>query len=293
MRWRKLRWCLAGALVGALAAPAQGRTGSDEQRAREVERTARRAASEGRKEEAVERYRAAWALFKDPWFQCNLGGLEAEMGRARDAAQSLSTCLRLLKPEDKQVIGEKAERILNDVRGRVGALRVEANVPDAEIVVDGKVAGKFPLPDPIFLDPGSHAVEVKAPGYQSDVRVAMLNAGTSMLIRMRLEPMRVEVAPPPPERALSEPAKEAKPPIPAPVPVAPVVSTKASVLIPAREGEPSRRERRRVRLSFSVDWVSASRVRWSARLGSWLPARRGSRPRQLPNRSPRVRQTAR
>jgi hypothetical protein len=239
---------LAGVLVSALAAPAQGRTGSDEQRAREVERTALRAAGEGRKEEAVERYRAAWALFKDPWFQCNLGGLEAEMGRARDATQSLSMCLRLLKPEDKQLVGEKAERILKEVRAQVGALTVEANVPDAEVAVDGKVVGKLPLPDPIFLDPGSHAVEVKAPGYQSDVKVAVMRAGTSMLIRMRLDPMRVEVAPPPPERAPSEPAKEAKSPIPAPAPVAPVVSAKASVLIPAREegAEPPRAPARTV-----------------------------------------------
>jgi hypothetical protein len=239
MRWRKLRWCLAGALVCALAAPAQGRTGSDEQRAREVERTARRAASEGRNEEAIERFRVAWELFKDPFFQCNLGGLEAHTGRARDAAQSLSMCLRLLKPEDKRVVGERPRRLLKEVRAQVGALTVEANVPDAEVVVDGKVVGKLPLPDPIFLDPGSHRVEVKAPGYESSTRVAVMNAGTSMLFRMRLEPMRVEVAPPPPELAPSEPAKEAKEaksPIPAPAPVAPVVSAKASVLIPAREG---------------------------------------------------------
>ena len=242
MRWRKLRWCLAGALVCALAAPAQGRTGSDEQRAREVERTARRAASEGRNEEAIERFRVAWELFKDPFFQCNLGGLEAHTGRARDAAQSLSMCLRLLKPEDKRVVGERPRRLLKEVRAQVGALTVEANVPDAEVVVDGKVVGKLPLPDPIFLDPGSHRVEVKAPGYESSTRVAVMNAGTSMLFRMRLEPMRVEVAPPPPELPPSEPAKEAKSPIPALAPVAPVVSAKASVLTPAREGgaEPPR-----------------------------------------------------
>ena len=222
MRWRQLRWCLAGVLGCALATPAEGRSpvGSDEERAREAERLARKAIRDGRKEEAIERYRAAWGHFKDPWYQCDMGGIEAEMGRARDATQSLTLCLRLLKPEAKEAIGRKVERILAEVRAQVGALRVEANVPDAEVAVDGKVLGKLPLLDPIFVDPGSHTVEVRAPGYQSDVRVAVLSAGASLRIPMRLEPMRVEVGRPPeldPVEPKPKPKEEARPPVIAPL----------------------------------------------------------------------------
>jgi len=239
MRWRQLRWCLAGVLGCALATPAEGRSpvGSDEERAREAERLARKAIRDGRKEEAIERYRAAWGHFKDPWYQCDMGGIEAEMGRARDATQSLTLCLRLLKPEAKEAIGRKVERILGEVRAQVGALHVEANVPEAEVAVDGKVLGKLPLPDPIFVDPGSHTVEVRAPGYQSDVRVAVLSAGGSLRIPMRLEPMRVEVGRPPeldPVEPKPKPKEEARPPVIAPL----SASAKAPDPILARDRVP-------------------------------------------------------
>jgi hypothetical protein len=215
---------------------------SDEQRARVIERQARNAYEQGRNEEAVERFRAAWEVYKSPWFMCERGRIEAEMDRARDAAQSLSACLRLLKPADKLAVGRKIERTLAEMRARVGALVVDANVPDAEVLVDGKVIGNLPMPDPIFVEPGSHRVEVTASGYASDMRVAVLHAGTSIHIPMRLEPMRVEVAPPLPERGPIEPKEGARSPIPAPLPVLPAPSAKAPVSIPMRDQvvEPAR-----------------------------------------------------
>ena len=216
MRCLALRWCFAGALVCALARPAEGKLpdGSDEQRAQEISIQAYEALRDGRKDIAAERFREAWGVFRNPWYMCDLGGVYMDMGRASEAAQSLSACLRLLKPKDRKFIRPKVERDLNDARSKVGELTVDANVPDAEVFVDGKATGKLPLEDPIFLDPGSHEVEVKAPGYLSDIRMAVLKAGTSLLIRMRLDPMRVEVAPPAPERAPREPEKEAKLPNP-------------------------------------------------------------------------------
>jgi hypothetical protein len=92
------------------------------------------------------------------------------------------------------------------------------------------------MPDPIFVEPGSHRVEVTASGYASDMRVAVLHPGTAIHIPMRLEPIRVEVAPPPPERAPVEAKEGTKAPIPAPLPVVTASSTKAPDPIPARKG---------------------------------------------------------
>jgi hypothetical protein len=99
------------------------------------------------------------------------------------------------------------------------------------------VLGKLPLPDPIFVDPGSHTVEVRAPGYQSDVRVAVLSAGGSLRIPMRLEPMRVEVGRPPeldPVEPKPKPKEEARPPVIAPL----SASAKAPDPILARDRVP-------------------------------------------------------
>jgi hypothetical protein len=228
MRWRRLQWASAGVLGCALALPAEGKVtkGSEEERADAELSKATTALREGRREEAVERYRAAWEIFKDPSVMCELGGLEIEMGRARDAAEHLSTCLRLLKPEYKQILRAKIESGLKKARAQVGTLKVEANVPDAEVVVNGKTLGTLPREEPIFVDPGTYGVEVQAAGYQSDVRVAVLTAGSSLFIRMRLEPMRTEVARPLHEPAPLEPKTEANSPIPprspAPAPKGPV-----------------------------------------------------------------------
>ncbi len=116
MRLRRLRWGLVGALGCAVAVPAQGRVGSDEDRAREIEKQVTQALREGRKLDAAEGYREAWQIYKNPWYMCNIGGLETEMGRDREAAESLSACLRLLGPEDKKLIGPKVERMLNEAR---------------------------------------------------------------------------------------------------------------------------------------------------------------------------------
>lgn len=241
MRWKRLRWCFVGALGCGLAGAAEGRVpaSSDEERASEAHSQAVAAQREGRKEDAIERYRAAWALFKDPGFVCNLGGLEAELGRAKDAAQSFSTCLRFMEPKVKQVLGKKVEHELSKMRALVGELSVEANVPDAEVTVDGKVVGKLPLPDPIFVDPGSHGVEVKAPGYEPDARLAVFHAGSSILIRSRLEPMRTEVAPVAQDRALVEPKREAESPLGAPAAAAlpsPVLGAKGPAGVAGSSG---------------------------------------------------------
>jgi hypothetical protein len=226
--------------------------GSDEERSREVEAQAVRAGQAGRWAAAADLFRNAWAIYKDPWYMCELGTLESMMGKARDSTQSLTTCLRLLNPEDKRAVKSKFGRILKDMRAQVGELTVEANVPDAEVFVDGAKKGTLPGADPIFVDPGSHVVEVKAPGYDPYLMMAVMSAGTAMHIRARLEPMRVEVAPAPPERAPNEakpneakpneakpneakPNEDAKPRVPAPLPVLPSPSAKA--LAPFRSPE--------------------------------------------------------
>lgn len=220
-----------------VSAAARVPDGSDEQRARELSSLAAEAKRDGRKDIAAERLREAWGAYRNPWYICELGSLEIQLDRARDAAQSLTICLRVLVTEDQKFLRPKIERDLEGVLAKVGALTVETNVPGAEVFIDGKAAGKLPLIDPIFLDPGSHGVEVKAPGYRSDVRLAVLNAGNSMLARMRLEPMRVDVAPPPPERALEPPEREREPPSAAP---APPIGRSAPVpaRMPERAAEP-------------------------------------------------------
>jgi hypothetical protein len=241
MRWWLFRWWLAGSLVCTLASPAQGELlgGSDEERARELYAQAQAASAEERHEEAIRLLRKAWDLYKDPVTLCDIGSIELSLGRARNAAESFSMCKRLLDEKSKRMVGKRVENELKKARALVGAITVEANVPDADVLVDDKGVGKLPLQDPIFVEPGSHAVEIRAHGYEPFVQMVVLGPGASTLMRTRLEPMRVEVVPPLHEQPLPEtktaPDAKAAPPV-----MAPPLTRKTSAPTPDRSAEPAR-----------------------------------------------------
>lgn len=58
----------------------------------------------------------------------------------------------------------RIDAALGELEAKLGGLLVEADAPDAEVLVRGQVAAKLPLVTPIFLAPGDVAVVVRAPG---------------------------------------------------------------------------------------------------------------------------------
>ena len=68
---------------------------------------------------------------------------------------------------------------LDPVEGRLAMLSVSSTVPDAEILIDGKPAGKTPLAGPLAVVPGKRVVDVRRAGYRSVRRVVDLAGGAS------------------------------------------------------------------------------------------------------------------
>ncbi|WP_437586869.1 PEGA domain-containing protein [Sorangium sp. So ce1000] len=105
----------------------------------------------------------------------NVGSAAYQQGKHALAAEHLSFALRHwpllsavahLKPT--------AQQRLATSRAQVGALAVTVNAPLAEVLVDGKPAGKAPLAGELFVEPGEHTVEARLDGYapaQTSVRV--------------------------------------------------------------------------------------------------------------------------
>ena len=105
--------------------------------------------------EARASFLAAWALKKHWQIAGSLGDCEAQLGLHRDAAEHLAFFLRLAPSERRS---EAAKRLLTIARSKVGTLVVDADAPDTQIVIDGRVVGKTPLEDPIFVEPGHHEI---------------------------------------------------------------------------------------------------------------------------------------
>jgi hypothetical protein len=101
---------------------------------------------------------------------------------------------------------EVEERIAN-LRQRVGFLVLEVNVTDAEVLVDGEVVARTPVPSPLSLDVGRHRVEVRAAGHMPEQRTISVAGGDELELAIELEPVAAPVAsvPPPPAPDLTTP----------------------------------------------------------------------------------------
>ena len=90
-----------------------------------------------------------------------------------------------------------------------------SNPTNAEVFVND--TPRTDASDPVFLDPGQHTIEARAPGYDSEKQTLVATAGAernlNLVLKQSLAPAALTTAPPTPEPAASA--------VPAPAPIAP------------------------------------------------------------------------
>ena len=147
-------------------------------------------------EEARASFLAAWALAKHYTIAGNLADCEMRLGLYRDAAEHLAYYVREVVNDDTSTTDERkaARRNYDEARGKVASLTVRVNLPAAELYLDEKLIGKSPLPDPLFLDTGSHVLEARSEGYRSVKAVVDAKPGMSREIPLELK--RADMGPP-------------------------------------------------------------------------------------------------
>jgi hypothetical protein len=181
----------------------------------------------GRDLEALEQFQRAYAMAPSPHVLAQLGLAEQALGRWPDAEAHVAGALA--KP-DAWVTKNRAalEESLQVIRPHLGSLEVLGSPEGAEVVVDGRVVGKLPLPQPVRVNAGTVAVEVRAHGYLTIARSLAVAAGelTRESVTLLAQPSRGEVMeggpepkptptlppPPPPLRQLPPQPTEAPPP---------------------------------------------------------------------------------
>ena len=103
----------------------------------------------------------AYALKPHPTVLLNLAHSELRSGYEADAAAHFTRLLRESHDEITPAERKRATAGLAKARAQVGELTLSIDVMDADVLVNGKVVGQSPLPDPLFLTPGSHVIEVR------------------------------------------------------------------------------------------------------------------------------------
>jgi hypothetical protein len=104
----------------------------------------------------------AYALKKHPAVLLNLAQSELRSGHEADAAKHFSMYLREAK-EASASERESAEAGLFAAKAVVGEIALSAE-EGSTVFVDGVEEGPAPLPDPIYLSPGSHQLEARKDG---------------------------------------------------------------------------------------------------------------------------------
>jgi hypothetical protein len=153
----------ASAVAQTAGAAAHDQAASD--RADDLVKRAVALVKKDRHGEAEPLLREAWGLKRSYDIAGNLGLVEAELGRWREAAEHLRFAMNSFptsgKPEHRKLLDKTFAR----VSGQVAPLTIRVNIDGAEVLVDGASVGTSPLRDSVFVEPGSRAVEARRPGY--------------------------------------------------------------------------------------------------------------------------------
>lgn len=148
----------------------------------------------------------AWRTDKHYRIAANLGRVEIELRKYRNAAEHLDYCLHNateMTAEHKAAV----EALFNEARAHVGTLDIRTAVPGATILVDGKVVGYTPLAG-VFVDPGQRTIAARMVGQTFQEKPIQVSAGKteSVTITQMAPPAApLQVSPPPPSEPKEQP----------------------------------------------------------------------------------------
>jgi hypothetical protein len=93
-----------------------------------------------------------------------------------------------------------ARKAVDELKPRLGRVRIECEIPGSEVSIDGKVEGQSPILDPIWVMPGRHQVTALATDATPVVAIVDVVVGTESLVNLKPRPAPVaapvDVAPP-------------------------------------------------------------------------------------------------
>lgn len=116
----------------------------------------------------------------------NLAYTEMKLGLFRDAAEHLSIAVKIWPPTGKDDKRQYAVERLAAAKKEVGTLSLEVNVQRAEVFVDGKSIGLWPLEGEVFVEPGARVIEAKLSGYASAKQTVEAAKGAAQTVKLTL-----------------------------------------------------------------------------------------------------------
>lgn len=127
------------------------------------------------------RFLEAWKLNnKHVQIAANLGWAEFQLGMYRDAAEHLNYFLKATPTTADQADRKHIQAMFDQVRKRVGELKVKVNIHGAWVFLDKRPLGCSPMKIPVFVEAGPHLLEARIDGYATAKSSIDVNEGAGL-----------------------------------------------------------------------------------------------------------------
>ena len=191
-------------LLPALATPAAAAepvaTTADDalsETARELFTKGSKAWEQGKWQQCRAALLAAWSIKKHTQIAANFGACELKLGMHRDAAEHLAFFLHEAPADSPPERRAEVKAMLDEATGKLVTVTLKTDPPDAEVLLDGKSLGRGPFLLPMYFDPGTYVVDLRAEGRRPQQEVITGFAGMRQSASVSLPPVEPVAAVPP------------------------------------------------------------------------------------------------
>ena len=145
--------------------------------------------------EAAEEFQAAYDRWPDFKVLYNIGRVRVALGQPVEAVDAYEAYLAQGGDAIPTERKDEVRREIDEQRPRIATVTVLASVDGAEVRIDGRLVGHAPLPMPVRVVAGKHAIEALLPGRPAQLQDVDVPGAATMEVELTFPPKVELVAP--------------------------------------------------------------------------------------------------
>jgi hypothetical protein len=138
---------------------------------------------------ALQAFEESYEILAKPALLYNIAMCQKALFRYVDSIHSFEEYLDKAGDKAKPEMRAASVDAIAEMQRLVGKLQIADAPEGAEVLIDGKAAGKAPFTSPLILDPGQHTVQVSADGYRTLRTEVTVASGAVVPLRASLTPV--------------------------------------------------------------------------------------------------------
>lgn len=134
--------------------------------------------------EALDKFKAAYALYPSPKLLLNVGTMQRQLGRNVDAARTYETYLR--DPDADPNLSASLARTLGEIDALVGHMQIIVTPNDATLSLDGLKLQVSSGKTSVRVEPGTHKIVAEKSGFPPAVQTVTVKRGETIDVSLKL-----------------------------------------------------------------------------------------------------------